>query len=205
MGYHSSPYSSPYYKKVLTVKMKPILVLVAISLAAGMFILWRLLPDSSSLPSEDSAVAAEDSGMDLASPSQRQEGTPFDRVTRALPSVAGFELRSSGQESASSLAAEIRDPDWAIATEARIMDAIGDLESLQVTRIEIECRATSCGILLVHAPDADRELMFGIRRIRERLPEILDFAGSDGVTSFGKNGDFSAIYLVGATGIEAVN
>jgi hypothetical protein len=160
-------------------------------------------PEQNGSASEGSIVASEDSGVGSSAQLQDQERPTFSRErTPALPSVPAFELGTYGQEAARALAAEFRDPAWAADMEGRIMDAIENLESLQVAKIEIECRMTACGLLLVHEPDADKEQMSVIGRIRDALSEMLGFGGNSGVTSFRKSGDFSAIYLTHAEGRE---
>jgi len=69
----------------------------------------------------------------------------------------------------------------------------------------VDCRATTCGILLVHDPDSDADSREQIRlmgTIRDTLYGTLGFTDRSGVTSFRSSGDFSAIYLLDAGGRE---
>jgi hypothetical protein len=62
---------------------------------------------------------------------------------------------SGGFGIASPLADELRDSAWAGSTETRILEVIGQADSLQTSRRELECRMTACGVMLVFADWTD--------------------------------------------------
>jgi hypothetical protein len=67
---------------------------------------------------------------------------------------------------------ELRDPVWATEIEIRLRNAISAAEELELARVEVDCRMTSCGILLVHAVGADN------RRQQSVVSGLLSEAGA---------------------------
>ena len=107
---------------------------------------------------------------------------------QALPDLDGFKLVA-----AQPLAAEREDPEWAAQMEDRILAEISRATSVQMDRVEVECRTTLCGVVIEIPNGADR----GIRHtISNHLQDTLGFAKRSG-HGFGLADapDFVAIFL----------
>ena len=121
-------------------------------------------------------------------------GVPLDALKRpeAMPGFAGFDLPPAFSEVVARLQSEGVDPDWTSETEARILAEASALTDLAVVTIHTECRATVCGLLIVHSrPDVEFELP-----AFERLSERLDVQHPLVHTGFAQDGTrFSAIYF----------
>lgn len=161
------------------------------------------------------ATAAPPAGASTAIPSvplpDDPTAVPDERPTRpvcrsvpVLPAVPDITADSCSNplNVADVLEQEQRDPGWAADMEARIRDAIGGLEGLALARLEVECRTTSCGIVLVHAEGADSNEQRS--RVTERVRDAFRFqqwgGTADLATADGKL--FSTITLMRAAGRE---
>lgn len=89
----------------------------------------------------------------------------------AYPAAGAPTLFGSGSISAA-FAGEPKDPVWATATEARIFEAIAREreEGLVFRRADVECRYSTCAILLVHAAnEGEGSISKLVDAIRDRL------------------------------------
>jgi hypothetical protein len=129
---------------------------------------------------------------------------PACRNVPVLPSVPDVTMDScSGSLNFTDvLSKEERDPGWAIDMEARIRDTVRGAEGLALARLEVECRMTSCAILLVHADgsDASRQQSVVTELVRDAVG-FQQWGGTAGLaTHDGKA--FSTIGLMRAVGRE---
>jgi hypothetical protein len=88
-------------------------------------------------------------------------GLSLDALARpeAMPGFGGFDLPPTFSDVVARLKSEGVDPDWTAETEARILAEASSLTDQAVVSIHTECRATVCGLLIVHSrPDVEFEL-----------------------------------------------
>ena len=100
----------------------------------------------------------------------------FQQAEIAYPSSQALALFSP--ESASSdYAGEPEDRNWAATMEARILEQIEleRSEGLIVRRIDVECRSSTCAVLLLHATSNGSPGT--VRDLTQSLRENLGFAG----------------------------
>jgi hypothetical protein len=127
------------------------------------------------------------------------------RMAPVLPNVPDVEMDtcSGSLNLAEVLDKELRDPVWATDIEIRLRNAISAAEELELARVEVECRMTSCGILLVHAVGADNRRQQSV--VSGLLSEAVAFQQWAGTAPIGATADgkvFSMIGLMRATGRE---
>jgi len=136
-----------------------------------------------------------------ARPAVAQNGIDGEATTPALPGFPDYTVRAFRTDgfAARALAAEADDPPWSRPMEARIRSMIADDPAAGLSRLEVLCRTTRCGILAVHAPTADRAKQSEIlSRFQSEGTDVLGFDGSM-AASFGQNGAsrYTAIYFEG--------
>jgi hypothetical protein len=121
-------------------------------------------------------------------------GVPLDALARpeAMPGFGGFDLPPTFSEVVARMESEGVDPDWSSGTEARILADTSSLADQSVVSIDTECRATVCGLLIVHSrPDVEFELP-----AFAHLSERLDAQSPLVHTGFAQDGTrFTAIYF----------
>lgn len=137
----------------------------------------------------------------IIAPAAAQDSIDLEATTPALPGLPEYTVRSFRSDgfAARSLAAEADDPPWSIPMEARIRALLADGARLDISRVEVECRTTRCGLLAVHSPDADRTTQSDLlAHIQSEGPGALGFDGSM-AASFGQTGTtrYTALYFEG--------
>jgi hypothetical protein len=119
---------------------------------------------------------------------------------QALPSVPGFNLRPAFSHLTSRLAAETRDPSWAVPMETQIREIIGD--RFPMDGLEVECRMSSCGIVLVGefvSLRGEQGEAYGL--VMGLLAETLGFEQSWNTARTGAVGrQFTAVFLLDVEG-----
>jgi hypothetical protein len=100
----------------------------------------------------------------------------FTKAESAYPSSSAPALFGPGS-AAAEYSAEVEDKTWAPAMEARILEEIERErnEGLVVRRTDVECRSTTCAVLLVHATNNGTD--GSIQDLAESFRERLGFVG----------------------------
>ena len=96
----------------------------------------------------------------------------------ALPSVSDIEVASCKHPFgiAGVLEQELRDPGWATDMETRIQSLVSRIEGLAAVRLEMECRMTACGVLLVFTDEGHyRQLQAVVTELADSLKDELGF------------------------------
>ena len=157
-------------------------------------------------PSRSSAVRAPSASSTGASNGDAAPRLllPECRMTAVLPTVPDITVDpcTNPVNVAEILEKEERDVGWAVDMEARLRAEILGMEGLAIERLEIECRTTSCGIVLVHAEGADSRRQQSL--VTERVRDAVGFQQWGG-SSVGPSPDgrvFSMISLMRAEGRE---
>lgn len=161
-----------------------------------------VVPAGSSIASASRETAPRETApRDTAAPRPMM---PACRVVPVLPTVPDVTADSCNNPVSliDVLEREERDPGWAVDMEARLREAILGAEGLALARLEIECRTTSCGILLVHAEGADSMTEHGI--VAERVRDAAGFQQWGGTSQLASADGkmLSTISLMHASGRE---
>jgi len=161
------------------VKLERLLLSVGLILLGLTLVLFLTEPDPGR--SRHQAVTSTGSGqpVDPASSASAPQGTAPDAAAGnggtqdvavtpptealcvsvfALPGIQDFEVSScTGGRWSLMLAEEDLDAGWATVMQARIRELIDQNERLEFSRIEVVCRNTACGILLIPVDEAQGE------------------------------------------------
>jgi hypothetical protein len=130
----------------------------------------RLRPDSTL--SENSQRAEGTSITAGAAESLLQNDAPLDAV--AVDQMLQSDLEIVGpdsdfEEGLRMFAAERRDPDWAQATEAHILDVISRAAGLTVADVQVDCRSVTCRVRMTNADFAPNGRCAGFLELIDAL------------------------------------
>ena len=157
---------------------------------------------ASDVAAADVETSVEQMDVDQGGPTADRDVQVEERLppVQALPSVPGFNLRPGFSNLTNRLAAETRDPSWAVSMEARIREIIGD--RFPMDGLEVECRMSSCGIVLVGEFIGLRgEQREAFQRVTGFLAETLSAEQSWNTARRGAVGrPFTAIFLIDIDG-----
>lgn len=113
----------------------------------------------------------------------------------ALPGLAGFEVRDTGEQSPRKMLFDEPDnPDWARLMEGRVLQEIAELIDFPLTTLHAVCRSSTCGLLFVY----DNANYHGgsYNYYAEELADKLGFNGFHGGHTRAPDGTgFTFIYL----------
>lgn len=125
----------------------------------------------------------------------RADGAEDPEPVEAIPGIKGFEIPAENPlvREVRRFVAENVDSAWSADMELRIFNEISQVSGLQIASLSVQCRATMCGVLLVHS-DSDNPII-EFPQLRD-LGETLGLARQMGFTGFAEDGTlFTAIYV----------